>query len=87
MRTVHIDHLNSQSTVRNSSSELARSGPKVGLIVDSFGALRLDMEARENDQQTQTFISCALGRWAGRDRSGTNGSKPHGEHVETWSSQ
>eukprot|EP00913_Durusdinium_trenchii_P016510 g15517.t1 len=30
----------------------------VGLIVDSFGALRLDMEARENDQQTQTFISC-----------------------------
>ncbi|CAJ1372242.1 unnamed protein product [Effrenium voratum] len=30
----------------------------VGLIVDSFGALRLDMEARENDQQTQTFVSC-----------------------------
>ncbi|CAE7782141.1 itr-1 [Symbiodinium sp. CCMP2592] len=30
----------------------------VGLIVDSFGALRLDMEARENDQRTQTFISC-----------------------------
>eukprot|EP00435_Cladocopium_sp_Y103_P025755 s2256_g6.t1 len=31
---------------------------RVGLIVDSFRALRLDMEARENDQQTQTFISC-----------------------------
>ncbi|CAE7272470.1 itr-1 [Symbiodinium natans] len=30
----------------------------VGLIVDSFGALRLDMEARENDHRTQTFISC-----------------------------
>ena len=33
---------------------------EVGLIVDSFGALRLDMEARENDQQTQTFVSCSL---------------------------
>eukprot|EP00931_Biecheleriopsis_adriatica_P072653 TRINITY_DN47081_c0_g1_i1.p1 TRINITY_DN47081_c0_g1~~TRINITY_DN47081_c0_g1_i1.p1 ORF type:complete len:2919 (+),score=455.88 TRINITY_DN47081_c0_g1_i1:1094-8758(+) len=30
----------------------------VGLIVDSFGALRLDMEARESNQETQTFIAC-----------------------------
>jgi len=30
----------------------------VGLIVDSFGALRLEMEARERNQETQTFIAC-----------------------------
>ena len=40
-------------------------GSQVGLIVDSFGALRLDMEARENDQQTQTFISCHLADGSG----------------------
>jgi len=34
----------------------------VGLIVDSFGALRLEVEARENNQETQTFISCIARR-------------------------
>jgi len=34
----------------------------VGLIVDSFGALRLEVEARELDQETQTFIACIARR-------------------------